>query len=210
MKHGKRVVTHLERLSFALPSLALLLGVSCSATDARQEPQGSDPAATRAWLAEFGEKYAYDTGYMEQLLAFSPAAYDTFAAAMGMSEQRAHLPVDAHFVTCISALLADDCGACTQLNLRMAVEAGVDRAVLRQLLEDPDRLPPVLRMIRDHATQVVRGENADVARVAQIRQALGDEAFAELTVNILGCRIYPALRRALGAEVVCPPPTLDF
>ncbi|MCA8950328.1 MAG: hypothetical protein KDE27_12555 [Planctomycetes bacterium] len=189
-----------------VPSLALLLA-ACAATDGTDT---SDPAATRVWLQEFAAQYSYDTGYMEQLLDLSPAAYDTFAAAMGMSELRVHLPVDAHYVGCISALLADDCGACTQLNLRMAVEAGIDRALLRQVLEDPASLPPVLRAVHDYATAVVRGGNAEAGRVQQLRGQLGDEAFAELAVNVLGCRIYPGLRRAMGAEVSCPPPTLDF
>lgn len=190
--------------------VAIQLASSCSSTSTASPPPPPNPTATKAWWREFGAKYHYDTGYVEQLLAQSPAAYDTFAAAMGMAEHRVHLPVDAHFVACISALRADDCGACTQLNLRMAVEAGVDRALLRQLLEAPKSLPPVLRLVHEHATQVVRGGNADAARVAQLKQALGEPAFAELAVNILGCRIYPGLRRAMGAEVACPLPTLDF
>ncbi len=189
-------------------ALAGLLVASCSSTNTVTPPL--DPAATHAWLHDFGATYGYDTGYMEQLLDQSPSAYATFAAAMGMAEHRVHLPVDAHFVACISALMADDCGACTQLNLRMALEAGVDRALLRQLLEDPSGLPPVLRLVHEHATQVVHGGNADAARVAQLKAAFGDVGFAELAVNILGCRIYPGLRRAMGAEHECPPPTLDF
>lgn len=197
------------RSSRALPYiLTLVFATACASTDAPGTTP--DPVATRAWLREFGATHAYDTGYLEQLLELSPAAYGAFAAAMGMAEHRVHLPVDAHFVACISALLADDCGACTQLNLRMAVAAGVDRKILRQLLDDPSRLPPVLRLVHEHATQVVHGGNADAARTARLRAALGDEAFGELAVNILGCRIYPALRRALGAEVSCPPPNLDF
>ncbi len=188
--------------------LAFQLATACKSTVEGVAQANSD--ATRMWLQEFGATYDYDIGYMEQLLDLSPAAYGEFEAAMGMAELRVHLPVDAHFVARISALLADDCGACTQLNLRMAAEAGVDREVLRQVLEDPNSLPPVLRLVYEHATQVVRGGNADAARVQQLKSAFGDEAYAELAVNILGSRIYPALRRAMGAEVSCPPPTLDF
>ncbi|MEZ5964815.1 MAG: hypothetical protein R3F56_13300 [Planctomycetota bacterium] len=75
---------------------------------------------------------------------------------------------------------------------------------------DPASLLPALRTVHDHATEVVRGGNADAGRVRQLRGQLGVEAFAELAVNVLGCRIYPGLRRAMGAEVSCPPPTLDF
>ena len=197
------------KVSLAPTSLLLISALaSCSTAESIEEPY--DPSVAREWLRDFGAKYAYDTGYMEQLLSLSPAAYDAFTASMGMSEHRVHLSVEAHFVACISALLADDCGACTQLNLRMASEAGVDRGVLRQLLEDPDRLPPTLQLIHDYATQVVRGGNAVPAQVTRLRQILGDEAFAELAVNVVGSRIYPALRRAMGAEVVCPPPHVNF
>lgn len=167
-------------------------------------------AETRAWLHDFGAAYSYDVGYMEQLLDLSPGAYDAFAAGMGMAESNAHLPADAHHVATISALLADDCGQCTQLGLRMAVEDGVERDVLRQLLESPDQLSPALRLVHDYATDVVEGRNADAEAVAELRATYGDAGFAELAVNVLGVRIYPALRRAMGAETVCPPPNLDF
>jgi len=195
-------------LSFAtLP----LLASSCSTTPAdNAEPRASSVDDTRAWLRDFGARYKYDVGYMEALLDLSPAAYEAFAAGMGMAEIRAHLPLDAHYVGVISALLADDCGQCTQLNLRIAVEAGVGRAILKQLLEEPERLPPTLRLVHDYATQVVKGRNAEAETVAKLREDLGDKAFAELAVNVLGARIYPALRRALGAETSCPPPSLDF
>ncbi|QDU68423.1 hypothetical protein [Engelhardtia mirabilis] len=147
-----------------------------------------------------------------QLLELSPGVYQVFEGAMAMSEFRDQLPLDAHYLARISALMADDCGACTQLNLRMAVEveAGVDRLLLRQLLEDPAALPPVLKLVHDHAVQVVGGDNAEPERVAALREAHGDAAFAELGVNTLGSRSYPGLRRAMGAERTCPPPTLDF
>lgn len=195
-------------LSFAaLP----LLASSCSTTPTdKAEPRASSVDDTRAWLRDFGAKYQYDVGYMEALLDLSPAAYEAFAAGMGMAEKRAQLPLDAHYVGVISALLADDCGQCTQLNLRIAVEAGVDRATLKQVLEEPERLPPTLRLVHDYATQVVKGQNADIGTVGKLRDALGDEAFGELAVNVLGARIYPALRRAMGAETYCPPPSLDF
>ncbi len=161
-------------------------------------------------LQGFGEAYGYDVGYMQQLLELSPTSYSKFASAVTMSEAPTALPLNAYFVAQCSALLADDCGACTQLGLQMAVEAGVDRELLRTLMEEPENLPETLRWVQEHATQVARGENADADRVAALRKALGDDAFGELTTTILGSRLYPALRRALGAEVACPPPSLDF
>lgn len=193
----------------------LLLAAACSTTRDEHAGQQEDLdqtaiAQTHAWLQDFGTKYKYDVGYMEALLELSPAAYHSFAAGMGMAEHRVDLPIDAHYVGILSALRADDCGQCTQLNLRLAAEAGVDRDLLRQVLEAPDQLPLPLRTVYDYASQVVRGENADADCVTRLRQVYGDKAFAELAVNVLGARIYPALRRALGAEQSCPPPNLDF
>ncbi|MEZ5975925.1 MAG: hypothetical protein R3F33_06855 [Planctomycetota bacterium] len=193
-----------------MQSLARITLVSLLAACQSVVPSAPDNEAVRGELREFGAHYGYDVGYMEQLLDDSRPAYDTFAAAMAMSMTREHLPVDAHYVACISALLADDCGQCTQLSIRMALEEGVDREVLRQLLEAPSELPTDLRLVHQLASQVVRGENGDSKTVAQLRKIYGDEAFGELTVNILGSRIYPALRRAMGAETACSPPSLDW
>ncbi|MEZ5980329.1 MAG: hypothetical protein R3F34_19250 [Planctomycetota bacterium] len=201
-------------------AVALVLSVTASCASKATAP-ATNVAATRAWpadfeghyeywLADFEAHYGYDTGYMEKLLDLSPAAFDQFFAAMGMSQLGEHLSPDEHYVGAISALMADDCGACTQLNLKMAVEEGVDIELLRTLVERPADLPPTLRTIHDYATQVVSGGNASPDLVRDLRIALGDEGFAELAVNVLGCRIYPGLRRAMGAETACPPLTLDF
>jgi hypothetical protein len=197
-------------LSVVLSSSSLL---ACSSPGAPRGEQTVTPDALeeqRLELEEFGQHYHYDVGYLIELLELSPASYVVFEGAMALAEHREHLPLEAHYVARIAALQADDCGACTQLNLRLAVEAGVDRALLRTLLEDPAALPGPLRAVHAHAQQVVRGDNADAQRVAELREAYGEAAFAELAVVILGSRIYPGLRRALGAERTCPPPHLDF
>lgn len=170
----------------------------------------ADVAAARREMREFAERYGYDMSYLELLLDLSPAAHAEFSKAMGMSEHRGALPLDVHFVARVAVMLADDCGACTQLNLRMAVEAGVDRGVLATQLRAPLELPPLLRAVHEHCQRVVRGENADPAVVAELRRALGDAGFAALAVTIVGCRIYPGLKRALGQETSCSVPHLDF
>jgi hypothetical protein len=194
----------------ALICLFLPACATTAASGASTPKQPLDVAATRVWLRDFGAQYSYDVGYMEQLLDASPAAYETFAAAMGMADHRVQLPVDAHFVACISALMADGCGACAQLNIKMAVEAGVDRQLLQLLLKDPERLPANLALVHRFACQVVKGSNADTTTLTGLRAAYGDAGIGELAVNVLGVRIYPALRRSMGAEFSCPEPTIDF
>ncbi|MEZ6196902.1 MAG: hypothetical protein R3F20_14430 [Planctomycetota bacterium] len=183
---------------------SLLLLAACGSPG----PEVRSVESERAELREFGAHYGYDVGYMEKLLDLSRSSYDAFAAAMAMSAHREHLPVEAHHVACISALMADDCGQCTQLGLRMALEEGVERETLRRLIESPRDLPPELLLVHEYATQVVRGENVDDDRINALRETYGDAALGELAVNVIGCRIYPALRRSLGSETSCPRPTL--
>ncbi|HEX5053255.1 MAG TPA: hypothetical protein VFZ65_15880 [Planctomycetota bacterium] len=164
----------------------------------------------RDGLRTFGERYGYDTSYMERLLDAAPNAYERFAAAMAMSQPGEALSREAGAVAAVTVLRGDDCGPCLQLTLRMAVEAGVDRKLLETALDHPERLPAPLRDIHELARQVVAGENGDLERIARLEASLGKQAFGELAVAITGARIYPTLKRALGEARSCHRASLDF
>ena len=168
-------------------------------------------STARAELEAFGRAYRYDTGYLIELAASAPEAFETFRAAQGMSHHRKALPLDAHFVARVATMQAEDCGACGQLNLRMAREAGVERELLRTLIDDPSRLPEPLRDVRDHALGVCAGAFGpeEDERGERLRAAFGEEAFHELAVVIAGCRIYPTLKRSLLQPQACEPLRLD-
>jgi len=168
------------------------------------------PSEVRAGIAAFGAHYSYDTAYLQALYDAAPGAHTAFSAAMPLSRHREALPRDAHFIARVAAMHTDDCGACTQLNLRMAVEAGVDRTLLRTLLEAPEHLPADLALVRAHAIQVVSGENADPERLARLTERYGAHGVAELATAIAGGRLFPTLKRALGLESACALPHLDF
>jgi len=166
--------------------------------------------AARAELRAFGEHFDYDVSYLMHQLDDAPGAFAAFAAAQAMARRRDALPADLHAVACLAVMLHDDCGACAQLNLKMAVEQGVDRALLATVLERPDELDAPFADVYQHAREVVRGVDPDPHRAARLRKQLGPEAFGELAVTIVGARIYPALKRARGEATTCRRPTLDF
>lgn len=161
-------------------------------------------------IQRFGELYAYDVTYLEELARSAPAGFRAFRSAMGLSQRRGALGPEAHAVATLAVLGAEDCGACTQLNLRMAVEGGVSRELLGTLLEDPARLPEPLWDVYCHARDVARGAAPDAERVALLRWTLGAEAFGELATAIVAARLYPGLKRALGHGTSCRRPTLAF
>ncbi|MEM7203999.1 MAG: hypothetical protein AAF628_27305 [Planctomycetota bacterium] len=169
----------------------------------------TDHTARRAELQAFGRHYQYDVGYLEHLHEAAPAAFDTFAAAQGMGTHREALPVDAHFVARITAMQADDCGPCGQLNVRMALEAGVDRELLRTLLEAPDHLPPALADVAAHTRATVTAGRPDPERARRLAATYGEQGLAELAVCIAGSRIYPTLKRALLRADTCARLSVD-
>lgn len=169
-----------------------------------------DLTTIQAELEAFGKTYDYDVRYLSQLAHASPGAFAAFTAAQGMSQFRDVLPLDAHFVARVVTMQIEDCGACAQLNLKMAVEAGVDRELLRTLLEDPGSLPAALQDVRDHVQAVCRGLEQDVERTDRLRAQYGEAGFAELAVVITGSRIYPSAKRSLGSAPYCEFLSLDF
>lgn len=169
-----------------------------------------DTQETRATLEQFGEHFDYDIGYIIQLLDDSPEAYQTFAAAQAMPNFHKVLPLDVFFVAKTAVMKTEDCGPCMNLSLKMGAEQGIDRELLKAVVMDPQSLPPHLRDIHDHAVAVIRNENDDADRMERIRNHYGIEAFAELAVVIVGCRIYPTLKRAMGMANFCEVAKLDL
>lgn len=149
-------------------------------------------------IRAFGERYGYDMSYQMQILDASPEAYEVFARAQGTSSHRKHLTRTVHYVAHVAMMQAERCRGCLILVLKMAVEAGVDRALLHTLLEQPDALPDELRDLRDHVFDVSAGRVSDQGRAQRLRRALGEEGYAELAVCLAGCRLFTTVKRALG------------
>lgn len=153
---------------------------------------------SRKAIQNFSDRYRYDMSYQTELLDSSPEAFEVFGRAQGTSGHRKALPLDAHYVARVAMMQAEDCGDCIQVNLRMAVEAGVERDLLLTLLDHPDRLAPELRDVRDHAFDVSTKTTPDKDRVARLRDVYGRDGFAELSVCLAGCRLFTTVKRSLG------------
>lgn len=163
----------------------------------------TDIAEFHAGIRAFGAAYDYDSSYLNDLLDASAGAYEAFADAQKMGLHRWALPLDAHYVARIATMLSDDCGACGNLNVKMALEAGVDRGVVDGVLHAPETLKAHLRDVFEHTRDVISGADMNEDRIHRLRAHYGKEAFAELAVTITGSRIYPTIKRALGAMTAC-------
>ncbi|MBA2115988.1 hypothetical protein [Bremerella alba] len=169
-----------------------------------------DTQEAKESLEQFGQHFDYDNGYLIQLLEDSPEAFETFAAAQAMPNFHKVLPLEAFYVAKVAVMKTEDCGPCMNLSLKMGAEQGVDRELLKAIVQAPQSLPQPLRDVHDHAMAVIQNENDDADRMERIRNHYGIEAFAELAVVIVGCRIYPTLKRAMGMANHCELTKLDF
>lgn len=160
-------------------------------------------AASRQTLQAFGRHFDYEVGYLLELAEASPEAFRAFEAAMGMSRVRTVAPAEAVQIAKIAGMRAQDCGPCTELCLKIAREAGVEEAVIQGALRGGNGLNAEQRDIHDYARAVALNEEMDPELLPRIEARLGKAALAEIAVNLVGVRIYPTLKRALGHAKSC-------
>ena len=164
----------------------------------------SDPlAASRQALQEFGRHFDYDVGYLLELADASPEAFRAFEAAMPMSRVQKVAPTETVQIAKIAGMRAQDCGPCTELCLKIAREAGVAEPVIQGALRGGEGLNAEQRDIHDYARAVALNEEMDPELLPRLEARLGKAALAEIAVNLVGMRIYPTLKRALGHAKSC-------
>lgn len=164
----------------------------------------SDPlSASRDNLLHFGRHFDYDVGYLLELASASPEAFRAFEAAMPMTRVQKAATVEDVQIAKIAAMRAQDCGPCTALSLKIAREAGVSESVIQGALRGGKGLTGEQRDLHDYARAVALDEEMDTGLLPRLKARLGEAALAEIAVNIVGTRIYPTLKRALGHARSC-------
>jgi hypothetical protein len=144
----------------------------------------------RRQLEKFARRWDYDLGYAYDLLDADPEALRRFGAVMGISRYRRDLPADVWFAAKITAAMAEDCGPCTQLVVRMGEEAGIPAALLRAVVaRDFAAMPePVVLGVR--FTQAVLRHDAGADELRElIVQRWGKRGLVSLARAITGARL---------------------
>jgi alkylhydroperoxidase family enzyme len=157
-----------------------------------------------AQIREFETHWRYDASYLHVMIDEAPAAYEAFDGFWkSMGSFRGKAPAEVRAVAQIAANRHEDCGPCLQLGVKMALEAGVDREIVRAAVQRPQELPPKLRRIYDFALAVA--SNADVVNELrdQVLADYGSEITAEVGIYVVASRTYPTLKRAFGMAKSC-------
>lgn len=147
--------------------------------------------------------------YLRHIVDVSPSAFLRFAAIMPFADSRKILPADAWFVAQLVALQQEDCGPCVQIGVNLAKESGVDRRVIRAVLEaDREALSEELATVFDFTRAVLATEDSDDLRQT-IRERYGERGLIELAYAIAASRIPPTVKRVLGFATSCSAVPVD-
>ena len=158
----------------------------------------------RRRIAAFERTWNYDASYMHELIDIDPRAVIAFAKVQALGKYRQGVPPAAYFAAGIVAVMAEDCGPCTQLSIDMAQKNGVDPAVLRAVVaRDVTAMPyEVALAVRFAEASLHHAPEADDLREEVVRQ-FGKRGLVSLAFAMLAARMYPTLKYALGRGKAC-------
>jgi len=154
-------------------------------------------------ISEFETHYRYDGTYLRELLTTSPEGYDRFSNFMPMARHREKLGLDEYWVAKLATMQVADCGECLQLNVRMALEAGVPKELVEAVVRGGHALPERLRDVYRYARNVA-GHDAVAADLMDQMIARYDKgSLLEFGLCIAAAKVFPTIKRAVGHAKSC-------
>lgn len=157
-----------------------------------------------AVVNRFERRYDYDASYMRDLLDIDTAAFFAFSKVQGLASYRKG-PRDALAAAGIVGALAEDCGPCTQIGVKIAEESGVSPQVLKGILTGDEAAmgPDAALAWRFARASLARDmEAADPLRDEIVRR-WGRKALASIALAIATARVYPTVKYAMGHGKMC-------
>lgn len=157
----------------------------------------------RQMIDDFESRYKYDSTYMRELLEHSPGGFTKFANFLPLSDHREKLSPEDYWVAKLAAMQVEDCGDCLQLNVRMALEAGVSRPVIEAIVNRGSVLPQNLMDIYDYAKSVAGHALIDSGLMDRIDARYDKGELLEFGLCIATAKVFPTIKRALGYVRSC-------
>lgn len=155
-------------------------------------------------LAAFERTFDYDTTFMRDMVDVSWRGFLRFASVAKLSHHREDVPLEAWYAAKIVALMIEDCGPCTQLNVTMAERDGVQPAVLRGILAGDEAAmgPDAALAFRFARAALAHDGEADRWR-EQIEARWSQRAVVSLALVMAAARVFPTVKYALGYGHTC-------
>ena len=159
---------------------------------------------TRRMIRIMAQRYDYDASYLLYLLDHSPKAFRKFIRATAMSRHRERAPKEASLTVGLLATLSENCGPCTQMLVHLARQAHMPSEQIEAVLtRNVNAMNNDVALAYRYAHAILE-EPTDAwdAREA-VRARWGESALIDLAVAMLGSRLYPMMKHALGYARGC-------
>lgn len=151
-------------------------------------------------LLSLKARYDYDVRYMQDILNSSLSAFLKLMGFQTMASHRGNLPPEPLYAARLRAIIWDDCGPCTQLVVKRALEQKVDPETVRAIIDrNLDELPEQIALVV-RFTECVLVHNPEAEGLREKIVALWGQ---EGAYCISSYRVYPALKYALGYGKAC-------
>lgn len=154
-------------------------------------------------IQEFEAHYQYDGTYMRELLEHSAQGYAKFNNFLPLASHREILSPEEHWVARLATMKGADCGECLQLNVRMALEAGISRELVRAALTGGNALAENLKDVYHYARSVAGQELVASDLVERIAARYEKGWLLELGLCIATGMVFPTIKRAVGYAKAC-------
>lgn len=142
--------------------------------------------------------------YLDEVAAHSPGLVMKIGLLGPLGEHRRALPAEAKHVATVRAVLAEDCGACVQIAVNLALADGVSREVLAAVVNGRLwELPPNLEAVCKFVDALQNQETITESLREQLRVEYGDDGIAELSLAYALAAFFPRFKRGLGHAQSC-------
>lgn len=158
----------------------------------------------RRFMRYFEQRYDYDMSHMRALLTASPRGFRRFVKILAVSGHNEGVPAEAAFAARLVATISEDCGPCTELVVRMGLEAGVPEAQIEAVLERSYQAMSEDTALAVTFAERVLAHDPEAESVREnVRARWGEGGLATLALAIAISRVFPMLKAGLGYAKEC-------
>ena len=163
-----------------------------------------DKEKSLAMIESFKTHYNYNTSYMEEILNVSEKSYEVFENFLPMASFVNKAPVDAINVARITAIINEDCGTCAQLYIDLAVDAGLDKGIVKEIVYNQGKnLSGELKTLYDFTLAVSNNETINTDLYDKVNKLYSREVLAEISLTIAATKVFPTIKRVLNYVESC-------
>ena len=144
-----------------------------------------------------------DASWVRDVSALGRRAFYRLLGFYRFANFRRSAPIGMAMLARLGAVMAEDCGPCTRIVVRLAKRSGVASTELKAALAGGDDLTGDADLAYRFGRAIASGDPEADALGEAIEVRHGRKVRTELTIGAATARVYPAIKRGLGYARAC-------